>query len=130
MQGGDRLFVTATRDNELYLLGLLEVSAVHRTQRAGARLPIYRAIAKRSSGPFRIIPLGSLKWRLRFESEADRLSRTSSVAMQVRKHRFLTEQSARLLQDVLKSEEKLEAQILRTFKTEGAPRQQMVSVRE
>jgi hypothetical protein len=89
---GDRVFVVATRSDELYLLGAIEV------QRTGER----EAEGKSMFGAFHIIPLKGLKWQLRFEAtQSPKLSKDRSVAWQVRSRRLLSEASARLLADVL-----------------------------
>ena len=67
----DRMFVWATTDNELFLLGAIEV------QRSGKDWSEGRSLY----GPFRIIPLKALKWKLRFQSSADRLLRKGPLAM-------------------------------------------------
>ena len=75
---GDRVFVWATKFDELYTLGAIQV------ERSGKN----RAEGKSLYGPFRIIPLKSLKWKLRFESSAStRLSHDAPLAMQVRSRR-------------------------------------------
>jgi hypothetical protein len=89
---GDRVFVVATRSDELYLLGAIEV------QRSGDR----EAEGKSMFGVFHIIPLKGLKWQLRFEAtQSPKLTKDKSVAWQVRSRRLLSEGSARLLGDVL-----------------------------
>jgi hypothetical protein len=89
---GDRMFVIATRKNELYLLGALEV------QRSGENWAEVVSL----SGVFRIVPLRRLKWQLRFEgTSSPKLSRDSPIAMQVIARRKLSAASAKLLGDVL-----------------------------
>jgi hypothetical protein len=89
---GDRVFVVATRSDELYLLGAMEV------QRSGER----EAVGKSLFGAFHIIPLKGLKWQLRFEAtQSPKLTKDKSVAWQVRSRRLLSEGSAKLLGDVL-----------------------------
>jgi hypothetical protein len=131
---GDTLFVVATRDSELFLLGVMQVGKVRRTRRAGARLPVYEAISATRSRPFRILPLSAHKWKLRFESEFDRLSRGASIAMQLRKHRFLTPDSAGRLRSLLDNDDArarlLRRRLWRVFEREGRALQRMVSVRE
>ncbi len=89
---GDRMFVIATHHNELYLLGALEVL------RSGEDWAEVVSL----SGVFRIIPLRGLKWRLRFEgTSTERLSKDSHIARQVRASRKLSDESAKLLGDLL-----------------------------
>jgi Zn finger protein HypA/HybF involved in hydrogenase expression len=86
------MFVIATRKNELYLLGALEV------QRSGENWAEVVSL----SGVFRIVPLRRLKWQLRFEgTSSPKLSRDSPIAMQVIARRKLSAASAKLLGDVL-----------------------------
>ncbi len=95
----DRMFVWATTGNELFLLGAIEV------QRSGKGWSEGRSLY----GPFQIIPLKALKWKLRFQSSADRLSRKGRLAMQVRSRRQPTPETTRLLERIF-SEEKVRAQ--------------------
>ncbi len=94
---GDRMFVIASRKDEshkdeLYLLGAIKVWRSGLDWAAGPSL----------CDEFRIIPLKSLKWRLRFEQTIlSKLSKTSPLAMQVRARRRLTPESARLLLNLL-----------------------------
>src|SRR6266404_6166194 len=97
---GDRLFFCATSGDELYLLGLGEVKKVSRERNARlqAKFGGYSAVCKNLSRPFKILPLRTLKWRLRFESTAaDRLHQKVRLALQVQRHRILTQASADLL---------------------------------
>jgi hypothetical protein len=89
---GDRIFVVATHENELHLLGALEVQ---QSGKDGAEVLSL-------SGTFRIIPLKGVKWRLRFEgTSSTRLTRNSPIAMQVQARRRLSSDSAKLLGDKL-----------------------------
>lgn len=89
---GDRMFVIATHENELYLLGAVEV------QRSGEGWAEVVSL----SGVFRIIPLKGRKWQLRFEgTSSPKLTKDSPIAMQVRARRKLSSESAKLLGDVL-----------------------------
>ena len=75
---GDRMFVWATKDNELYLLGAIEV------KRSGDDWNEGRSLY----GPFQIIPLKGLKWKLRFQqTDSVKLSRKAPLARQVRARR-------------------------------------------
>lgn len=97
---GDRLFICATSADELYLLGLLQVSRVMKERSAGLRAEFgdYRAVCRNLSGVFKILPLGKRKWQLRFvNTDSDRLDPDVTLALQVRAHRFLSDRSAALL---------------------------------
>lgn len=96
---GDRMFMVATKSNELYLLGLLEVK---QSRNNGAQVSSL-------SGVFRIVPLKKLKWQLRFEeTSSPKLTRDSPIAMQVRARRKLSSQSTELLAHVLSTKIKQE----------------------
>jgi len=89
---GDRMFVVATHQDELYLLGAILV------QRGGDDW----ADGKSLFGAFRIVPLKGFKWKLRFEATgAPKLTKDRSIAWQVRSRRRLTIQSTKLLESVL-----------------------------
>jgi 5-methylcytosine-specific restriction protein A len=91
---GDRMFITATTGNELFLLGVIEV------ERSGER----SCTGKSLFGTFDIIPLKGLKWRLRFKSSASqKISPQYPLARQVRSRRILTPESAELLEEFISS---------------------------
>jgi HNH endonuclease len=122
LRRGDRMFVVASREKELYLLGAIKV------QRSG----LDWAEGPSLCGAFRRIPLKGLKWRLRFEhTTSSNLSKTSPLAMQVRARRRLSSESARLLLGVLsinsiklrRVQQKVEVQ-------EGKTKQVLLSKRE
>lgn len=93
LKRGDRMFICATRSDELFLLGAIEV------QRSGDRWAEGRSVY----GQFKIIPLKGLKWRLRFQhTGSPRLSHDVPVAMQVRARRQPTPEAAQLLDQMLK----------------------------
>jgi len=97
LRRGDRMFVIATSQDELYLLGAMRVS------RSGRR----SANGRSMFGKFRIIPLKGLKWRLRFEgTPAVKLSKETGIAMQVRARRRLSKESAELLAQLLSKAQK------------------------
>jgi hypothetical protein len=101
---GDRLFVCATKQDELFLLGVLQAKKVVKERNSAARdaFGFYRALCRNLSGPFGITPLGDAKWSLRFVNTAsDRLDPNKKIAMQVRQHRFLSERSASMLLSLL-----------------------------
>jgi hypothetical protein len=103
---GDRLFVCATVADELYLLGLLKVQEILKERSAVLREQFgdWRARCRNLGGPFKILALGRHKSQLRFvNSQSDRLDPTIKLAMQVRAHRFLSEESAELLERLLGS---------------------------
>ena len=106
---GDRLFICATSADELYLLGLLQVRKVVRERSPGLRAKFgnYRADCRNLSGVFKILPLRKRKWQLRFvntKEKSDRLHPDVTLALQVRAHRFLSDQSANLLTKMLGEE--------------------------
>jgi len=86
------MFIIATTQNELYLLGVMEVEQSGRSGCTGKSL----------FGTFDIIPLKGLKWLLRFESALSRqLSSDYPLARQVRSRRILTPESAELLEEFI-----------------------------
>lgn len=96
LKPGDRMFVWATHANELFLLGAIEV------QQSGERWAKGRSLY----GLFRIVPLKSVKWRLRFRSRhtaSTKLSNETPIALQVRSRRQPTPKTVRLLENVLSS---------------------------
>jgi predicted HNH restriction endonuclease len=107
VQKGDRLFICATSADELYLLGLLQVRKVvkERSSRSRAEFGDHQAICRNLSGSFKILPLGKRKWHLRFvNTQSDRLDPAVTLALQVRSHRFLSDESADLLTKMLGEE--------------------------
>jgi predicted HNH restriction endonuclease len=98
---GDSLFICATRDDELFLLGSIQVEREMAARGRAAEIGSHEVRGKNTSGPFRILSMGAAKWQLRFESESDRLAKTTAIALQVRTRRFLTSQSANLLKATL-----------------------------
>lgn len=93
---GDRMFIWATRSDELYLLGAIEV----------ARSGTDWAKGKSLHGPFKIIPLDGLKSQLRFmNTGATALRDDRPLVMQVRARRQPTLQTAEILQSLLRAEE-------------------------
>ena len=101
---GDRLFICATSPDELYLLGLLQVRKVVKESSPGRKAAFgdYRAICRNLSETFKILPLGKRKWQLRFlKTDSDRLDQSITLALQVRTHRFLSDESADLLTKML-----------------------------
>jgi hypothetical protein len=101
---GDRLFICATTAEELYLLGLLQVRKVVKERSRGLQKEFghYRADCRNLSGVFKILPLGKQKRQLRFvNTDSDRLDPNITLALQVRAHRFLSDDSADLLTKIL-----------------------------
>jgi HNH endonuclease len=97
LKRGDRMFVVATHQDELYLLGAMRV----------ARSGKDRANGKSLFGAFRIVPMKGLKWRLRFQgTSAVKLSNKTGIAMQVRARRRISKDSAALLTQLLSVAEK------------------------
>jgi len=98
---GDRIFVGACDDKELYLLGALKVSHLG-IERSGPYRGKAVAAGKTLAGPFTMLPLGGLKWRLRFENtNSPRLSAAKSLLWQVKSRRRLTKDSAEILLSAL-----------------------------
>ncbi|MFQ5424622.1 MAG: HNH endonuclease [Phycisphaerae bacterium] len=123
---GDRLFVCATHDDELFLLGIIDITKVSRLRRKHP-YGSHRAEGRNRSGPFRIIPMGSLKWRLRFESTSSyRLRPESRISSQVQSHRFLTPKSADLLSKTIREDRKHRIKLKAVF--EGERREMTVSL--
>src|SRR5258708_6383025 len=119
LRRGDRTFVWATNKNELYLLGVIEIERGGHDWSKGRR--VY--------GQFQIIPLKSLKWRLRFQQSAsDRLSPKASLAMQVRARRRPTPETVRLLERILQRKIESTEQDIRV--REGTLKVMTVSKRE
>jgi len=121
---GDKLFICATKNNELFLLGQIKVSTIKKRRNG------YLANCRNISGPFNIIPLGSVKWKLRFESDKDRLKKGVDIALQVRAHRVLEPESANMLKKILKDEKTKYFKEIEIFKKEGEALERLVTVRE
>lgn len=118
LKRGDRMFVVATHRDELYLLGAVRV------MRGGKNW----ADGKSLFGAFRIIPMKALKWRLRFEATpAVKLSKSYSIAWQVRSRRRLSPESAKLLANHLSTAVE---QAHRVLVQEGKMKQVVLSKRE
>ena len=116
---GDRLFVTACDGSELYLLGAMQVTGLG-TAQAGRYSGKPRASGKTLAGTFQMVPLGGIKWRLRFEgTDSPKLSRDKSLLWQVRSRRRLTPQSADLLLKTLASQRRVQDKIQQRFAREG-----------
>jgi hypothetical protein len=90
---GDRVFYWATKGNELYLLGAIEVKRSWRKPKSGCE-------GRSLYGPFQIIPLKEQKWKIRFQSAVERLGKPP-FAGRVRGRRRLTPQATRLLKQIL-----------------------------
>src|SRR5262249_7449488 len=130
---GDRLFVCGTQNDELYLLGVLKVTDVRPEPDRHAREAFgdYRAKCTNVCAPFRIIPLGGVKWNLRFLSEtSDRPSLYVRMARQVATHRVLTPQSAKLLIQEFREDKKRRLAVKRFLAQEGKQVLKLVSARE
>ena len=92
LKRGDRIFVWATTGDELYILGAIQVERGGRDWAEGQSL----------YGPFQIVPLKNLKWRLRFQnSVSEKLSHDKSIAWQVRARRQPTPKTIELLEKLL-----------------------------
>lgn len=92
LKKGDRIFVWATKGDELYILGAIQIERGGREWAEGQSL----------YGPFQIVPLKGLKWRLRFQNSAsDKLSRETPIALQVRARRQPTSETIGLLERLL-----------------------------
>lgn len=116
---GDRLFVTACDGSEVYLLGAMQVTGLGAAQ-AGPYRGKPSARGKTLSGAFQMVPLGSIKWRLRFEgTDFPKLSRDKSLLWQVRSRRRLAPQSADLLLKTLASQRRVQDKLDQRFAREG-----------
>jgi len=92
LRKGDRIFVWATTGDELYILGAIQVERGGRDWAEGQSL----------YGPFQIVPLKNLKWRLRFQnSVSEKLSHDKPIAWQVRARRQPTPETIGLLEKLL-----------------------------
>lgn len=104
VQKGDCLYIGATKNDELYLLGMLLVKEVKEERNRGLRALFgkYRANCQNVGGPFKILPLGERKWKLRFvNTKSNRLSPKVRLASQLQAHRSLSDESADLLAGLL-----------------------------
>jgi hypothetical protein len=116
---GDRIFVIACDGSEIYLLGAMRVTSLG-TARAGPYSGKPVANGKTLTGPFQMVPLGGIKWRLRFEGTHSRkLSTSKSLVWQVRSRRRLIPQSADLLLKTLTSQRRVQDEIQKQFAREG-----------
>jgi hypothetical protein len=89
---GDRMFIWAVHEQELYVLGAIRVQRSGRDWAEGQSL----------YGRFDIIPLKGMKWRLRFQhTKSNRLSTRTGLAMQVRARRCPTPKTVQILEDML-----------------------------
>lgn len=92
LKRGDRIFVWATKGDELYVLGAIQI------ERGG----LVWAEGQSIYGPFQIVPLKGLKWRLRFQNSVSvKLSRDTPIALQVRARRQPTPETVVLLERLL-----------------------------
>jgi predicted HNH restriction endonuclease len=88
---GDRMFIWAVTGEELYILGAIRVKRGGKDWAEGPS--VY--------GPFMIVPLKRLKWRMRFQNtKAARLT-SDNLAMQVRARRQPTAKTVELLEKLL-----------------------------
>ncbi len=129
---GDRLFICATSEGELYLLGLLQVKKVvpESDSALQAEFGNYRAVCHNLGGPFKILPLRKRKWQLRFvNTAADRLNPKATLAMQVRNHRFLSDTSADMLTKMLGDDVALVQREQRFLEGQGRAAQTVRTVR-
>jgi hypothetical protein len=93
---GDRLFICGTDGHEVYLGGVFDIERIVPVR--DTTYGSHRAFGRNRSGAFVSVPLGALKWKLRFISNvSDRLNRRYSLVHQLRQHRELDDQSARAL---------------------------------
>jgi hypothetical protein len=127
---GDRIFVCRCDGEELFLLGALEVNRIG-VERSGEWRGKPFAAGKALAGPFQMLPLGNLKWQLRFESTASpRLAKTKSLLWQVRSRRRLMLASAALLLQALGRNRPMQSKIRQQFDVEGRRMLQSVSKAE
>lgn len=100
---GDRMFMVAYEGDELHFLGAVRVEQTGIDQGSGKP----EASGANLTGPFRIIPLGDLQWKLRFEQTASpKLDKQKDLWWQVRSRRKLSPDSAQLLFDLLSQKQK------------------------
>lgn len=116
---GDRIFLSACDGAELYLLGAMRVTSLG-IEKGGPYRGKPCANGKTLAGPFQMVPLGSIKWRLRFENTAaTRLSTSKSLLWQVRSRRRITAATADLLLNTLTSERRTKPRMDQQFAKEG-----------
>jgi hypothetical protein len=122
LNAGDRMFVWAVHEEELHLLGAIRVTRGGRDWAEGRSL----------YGPFKIIPLKGLKWRLRFRhTPAEKLARQTPIAMQVRSRRQPTPKTVEFLTGLLSEGAESSEQLERDSKArEGKQRMVTLSRRE
>ena len=125
-EDGQVFYICATKKDELYLLGKLLVLRITSLDSE------YSANVKSLSGNFAIIPMLANKWKLRFESKTDRLSKVYSLGQQLQAHRLLTTESTLILEDILKTSSQIQSdeKELSEFKKEGAKMETSLSLRE
>jgi hypothetical protein len=102
LSSGDRMFIVATHQDELYFLGAIRVeqSGIGANGKAEAK-------GTNLTGPFRILPFKEMKWRLTFkETASPKLDKHNSLTWQVRSRRKLSPDSAKLLFDLLSQKQK------------------------
>lgn len=115
---GDTIFISSCDDQELYLLGALRISKTGK-ESVGDSKGSYFAKGESLAGPFQFLPLGSAKWKLRFEQGVStRLIASKSLLWQVRARRRLSMESATLLLAILKQQQRSNLRIQRKFKAE------------
>lgn len=130
---GDRLYVCAVHDNDLFALGMLEVTRSRTTRDLDTRRRYFRfeAVGRSAFGPFRLLPMGPTKWQLTFaHTKSRRLSRRGNIAFQVRARRQLTAESAALLDNVLGKALDTQRQLVNAFRKEARRMERSVSVLE
>ena len=116
---GDMVFVSACDNRELYILGALKISRVGKRFFSGWGGVKPFAEGRSLAGTFQFLPLGTKKWKLRFENTAStRLAKSKSLLWQVRSRRRLSAESARLLLYVLEQRQRLDSKIRQRFKAE------------
>jgi HNH endonuclease len=102
LRPGDRMFVWAVNREELYILGVIRI------KRSGKDWAEGRSVY----GPFLIVPLKGLKWRLRFQNTKVVKLTSGNLAMQVRSRRQPTAQTVELLDELLmKNARRIEKQM-------------------
>lgn len=98
---GDQIFVSTCDEKEIYLLGAMRVSKVGYERKGSHEQPF--AVGDTLVGPITSLPLGGIKWQLKFESTtATKLSPSKSLPWQVRARRRLTPSSAETLLTALR----------------------------
>jgi predicted HNH restriction endonuclease len=126
---GDILYIVATNENKLFLLGKLLVGDISNDDGE------YEATVQSLSGAFVKEHLNKDIWNLRFESVNDRLSQEKTLGQQLQANRLLTIESTLILEKYLKKTKRSitkddTKEQLKEFRLEGEAVEKSLSVRE